>query len=49
MVAIFEPQFTNRKTTTYLPASTGPVFMKGLRLSQVLGLNPVLKLDFCLS
>ena len=24
--------------------SSGPVFMKGLRLSQVLGLNPVLKL-----
>ena len=28
----------------FVNPSSGPVFMKGLRLSQVLGLNPVLKL-----
>ena len=28
----------------YPKTATGPVFMKDLRLSQVLGLNPVLKL-----
>ena len=39
-------QFKRVKTSLKLGKSAGLVFMKGLRLSQVLGLNPVLKLRF---